>query len=208
MSVRTFLFACAIAVLSRGSAVAGEEFLATPAVDRTIYRDGEVRRLSATSGSWSVICDEVVRLRQRFCSLAALGRDATGEARVGLTISTADDGKPAALLRLPFGVVLRDGIEVIVSPGAPTPSAPKVRAPPAEPSIRLQVVTCDKTACLTAWSLTPFQLAALNGAGAIKFRYRALLAGRLGMDIAQSGTPVEATVECLGFAEAVQATLK
>jgi invasion protein IalB len=208
MSVRTFLFACVIALLSYGSAVAGEEFLATPAVDRTIYRDGEVRRMTATSGSWSVICDDVVRLRQRFCSLAALGRDAAGAARVGLTVSTADDGKPAALLRLPLGVVLRDGIEVIVSPGAQTPPAPKARAQPVEPPMRLQVVTCDKTACLTAWSLTPLQLAALNRAGEIKFRYRAFVADRLGMDIAQSGTPVEATVECLGFAEAVQATLK
>ena len=208
MSVRPFLFACFIAALSHASAVAGEEFLATPAVDRTIYRDGEVRRMSATSGSWSVICDDVVRLRQRFCSLVTLGRDATGAARVGLTVSTADDGKPAALLRLPFGVVLRDGIEVIVSPGATSSPAPKGRAQPAEPPMRLQVVTCDKTACLTAWSLTPSQLAALNRAGAIKFRYRALVADRLGMDIAQSGAPVEATVECLGFAEAVQATLK
>ena len=164
--------------------------------------------MSATSGSWSVICDDVVRLRQRFCSLVTLGRDATGAARVGLTVSTADDGKPAALLRLPFGVVLRDGIEVIVSPGATSSPAPKGRAQPAEPPMRLQVVTCDKTACLTAWSLTPSQLAALNRAGAIKFRYRALVADRLGMDIAQSGAPVEATVECLGFAEAVQATLK
>src|SRR5271169_3875448 len=186
MSVRQFLFACFIAALSHGSASAGEEFLATRAVDRTIYRDGEVRRMSATSGSWSVICDDVVRLRQRFCSLVTLGRDATGAARV----------------------VLLDGIEVIVSPATTSRPAPKGRAQPAEPAMRLQVVTCDKTACLTAWSLTPSQLAALNRAGTIKFRYRALVADRLGMDIAQSGAPVEATVECLGFAEAVQATLK
>ncbi|HXW19732.1 MAG TPA: invasion associated locus B family protein [Roseiarcus sp.] len=205
MKVQGSLLACLIASLSAGSVLAGEEYLATPAVDRAIYRDGQVRRTGATVGSWSVVCDEVVRLRQRFCSLEALGRDAAGAARVGLTISTADDGKPAALLRLPFGVLLDDGVEVSISPGAP---APKGRAQPVDPPMRLQVVTCDAKACLTAWGLTASQLAALNGAGAIKFRYRAISAGRLGMNLAPSAAPVEAVVSCRGFAEAVQATLK
>jgi invasion protein IalB len=205
MRAKAFLLAYLIASLDTASALAGEEYLATPAIDRTIYRDGQVRRSGATFGPWSVVCDEVVRLRQRFCSLETLGRDAAGAARVGLTVSTADDGKPAALLRLPFGVLLRDGVEVSVSPGAPPP---KGRAQPIDPPMRLQVVTCDSKACLTAWSLTASQLAALNGAGAIKFRFRALAADRLGMNLAQSAAPVEATISCLGFADAVQATLK
>jgi len=205
MTIRTFLFAWLVVALSAGSGLAGEEYLATPAVDRSIYRDGQVRRTGATVGAWSVVCDEVVRLRQRFCSLATLGRDAAGAARVGLTVSTDDDGKPAALLRLPLGVVLHDGVEVSVSPGAP---APKRRAQPVDPPMRLNVVTCNSDACLTAWSLTATQLAALNGAGALKFRYRTAASGRFGMDLTKNEAPVEAAVNCLGFAEAVQATLK
>ncbi|MBE7159496.1 MAG: hypothetical protein INR62_13870, partial [Rhodospirillales bacterium] len=62
--------------------------LARPAVDTSMFRDGEVHRRNEMHGRWSLDCDEIPRLAQRFCSLRSLALDATGRPVARITVST------------------------------------------------------------------------------------------------------------------------
>ena len=146
--------------------------LTSAAIDPTIYRDGEVRRFSSVHGNWRIVCDEVTRLHQRFCSMRSLIAQTDGSVVAELTISTGQDGRPAALLKITDALV-RDGtLDVVVPPDAAPPSTAKTaaairkstpqkgRTPPPRSVTRLTAVTCDRRLCTLIWTLRPEQIAA------------------------------------------------
>ena len=168
--------------------------LASAAIDHTLYREGEVRRLTGTFAAWTLVCDEVTRLKRRFCSLRTLVRDAAGATVAALTISTGDDGRPAALMRIPAGSVSNTIVEIVVTPkpagpvdakaskaaaaSNPTPTtSPLSAAPPPSPpakaavGIKLRPATCDSQTCTVVWSLPSAHIKALNSGGGLQVRY-------------------------------------
>jgi hypothetical protein len=152
--------------------------LTSAAIDRTIYRDGEVTRFASVNGDWRIVCDEVKRLRHRFCSLRSLIIGADGAVVASITVSTGQDGRPAGLINM-YEVYARGGLVISVPnaetmPAAQTPmtqapmkTTPKGKSktaasvPTAE--TRLTPVKCAQGACTLVWTLKPEQIAALNG---------------------------------------------
>ena len=59
--------------------------LTSIAIDPTLFREGAITRLAGTRGAWSYDCDEVARLKQRFCSLRTSVKAADGAILAGLT---------------------------------------------------------------------------------------------------------------------------
>ena len=135
------------------------------AIDRGVFKEGEVRRLEGHFLSWRVVCDEVPRIKQRFCSLFTAGADAAGRPVTGLTVSTSDEGRPAAMIRLPHGVSIKRGLEVLTGPpagNAPPPAKQPLKEKAAV--LKLAFPSCDAQGCITLWNLTPKQIAALSPA--------------------------------------------
>ena len=201
---------------------AGAVPLASAAIDHTLYRDGEVRRLSGTFAAWTLVCDEVTRLKQRFCSLNTIARDATGATVAALTVSTGEDGRPAALLRIPAssGPNGRVEIAVMAKPSAPAGSTAAAKTPPpskpSEQVTHLRPPACDPAICTVVWTLPPAHIKALNLGGAIQVRYpkpvseqdlAALQTGRF--SLAPPPRPmISGTIDTGGFAAAVDASIK
>lgn len=185
------------------TAVAQESNYATPAIDYNLFREGEVRRLKGDFKDWTATCDEVPRIKRRFCSLFAQGKNEAGQALLHVTVSTSDDGRPAAMIRLPFGVRLKNSIEVRAVPAGKAKQRP-------EPETRLSVVNCDPQSCMTLWSLTQGQLVALNTGGEIRIRY-SMPKQSFSWPIApprQNDAVIEAIIKGDGFHDAILATQK
>ncbi len=202
-------FFFAQASLSLNAAPAG--MLSSPMVDTTMYREGEVKRLSGVFGDWHVVCDEITRLRQRFCSLKT-GLVSTEFGTVGaVDMSTGDDGRPVALLHLPLGVVVPSGVEVLMtSKAAPSNKARRGETRPLQPR-RVAIAVCDSTQCLAIWNLNAAEMAALQGTDKLHLRYRLIrsfTAAPVSLVPTSGQTQVEATISPVGFASAIKATLQ
>lgn len=145
--------------------------LATPMINPGIYRDGEVQRLKGRFGDWTVTCDEIKSLKQRYCSLrsVALRNDNRGAAVVDL--STGDNGKPAALVHLPLGVSVAYGLDVEVGEASASRPKPTGRnGAGASPGAlrKLGIVSCSDRECLAVWSLNADDVRALTDGTAIR----------------------------------------
>ena len=178
----------------------------TPAVAQDLFREGEVRHLQGTFKDWRASCDEVTRLKQRFCSLYGKGRAADGSILLGVVITTNDEGKPAAMLEIPLGIRLSSDIEVSVS--GLEPSRKAKGGPAFEAPTRLRVVRCSPDRCMTLWRLTQTQIAALNGTGVLQIVFKAPRA-RYGWDnLSQPAADktVRASIASEGFRETMRAT--
>jgi invasion protein IalB len=194
--------------------------LTSAAVDPTIYRDGEVQRFSTTYGEWTIVCDEVTRLRQRFCSLRTAIVDSEGRSRAQLTVSTGQDGRPAALVRMLATLVRGGSLEISVSSAAPvvptplkTSGAGKSKPAPPAPSTQLRPVTCDADICAMIWTLKPEQIAALNdGSGLVLLATSAATSAAASLGVAlmapNNGAAVRLTVRAEGFAQAVSRSVQ
>jgi len=192
----------------------------SPAIDRSVFREGEVQRVSGDFQSWRVVCDVVARLNQRFCSLFGAGKDQGGRTVVKVVVTTSDDGQPAALLHLPVSVGVRSPVEITTVP-APDQSQPKTKAKTASKAAskkgnkksgqpqRLVVVSCDSKSCTTLWKLSPEQLGTLNTAGAlhVHFAMMTVPAAGPGALAKMSSVPVDAVIDGVGFADAVNASM-
>ena len=192
----------------------------SPAIDRSIFREGEVQRVSGDFQSWRVVCDVVARLNQRFCSLFAAGKDQDGRTVVRVVVTTSDEGQPAALLHLPVSVGVGGPIEITAIP-APAENQPKSKAKETKlkgaskkdrkksEQQRLVVVSCDPESCMTLWKLSAEQIGTLNAVGTLHVRFSLMTeptAGR-GTAATTSSVPVEATIDGVGFADAVNASM-
>ena len=81
-------------------------------IDPELFRDGAIKRFTGTRDGWSYVCDEVAKMKKRFCSLRTKLIDADGKVVAALTISTGEDGRPAALLRMSAASFNETGIDV------------------------------------------------------------------------------------------------
>ena len=203
-----------------GPAAPGSVPFTSPAIDHTIYRDGEVRRSAETFAAWQLVCDEIARLRQRFCSLRTIARDASGAPVAALTVSTGEDGRPAALLRVPDHIAAGTTVDVLLR--APETAHPATAHTPSKrqsgsgrsetdrPS-RLRPAACSDGACTLVWSLTAPQITALNSNAGLWLRYTAVLPlGELtnpALTLDRTTRAISASIDAAGFAAAVEASL-
>jgi invasion protein IalB len=199
-------------------AQAGPSPFATEAIDRSVFREGEVRRFEGHFKSWRVVCDEVARLKQRFCSLSTMGADAAGRPVAALIVSTSDEGRPAALIHLPHGVALRQGLEVVAGPPAwsaehqeKAPGKEKRAAKPKEKpgeALKLTFPSCDAQGCMTLWNLTPAQISALQAGSTLQIRFSMVPARNFWLtpQAGRAPSPVSVVVDGAGFGDAVRAS--
>ena len=183
--------------------------LTSPMVDASLFRDGEVRRLSGAFGGWRVVCDEIPKLKQRYCSLKT-AIVAEGTRIVGvIDVSTGDNGQPAALVRLPLGLLVQPGLDIRF---AASDAAQKPGGRPQAPLVRhLSILTCDRQACFALWTLTAAEIAGLRQEKpiAVRFQMATMAAGALpSLDRLNPPTSVEASVLPAGFASAIKASLQ
>jgi invasion protein IalB len=205
LGLRLLVVASIAGIFCVGSSRANE--LASPPIDVSILRDGEVTRTTGNFGAWTLVCDEVPRLRQRFCSLSTELRDTGGQIVATLIVSTGDDGRPAALLRAPFGVSIGSGLLFMIEP--PTSAGASKTAEGT--SRRLEFVRCEQDACLAVWSLTAKEIIGLTAGGALRLRCKHIQSVppfAFHVVTPQNSITVEAATPGGGFAEAVQASLK
>lgn len=195
----------ASASVEAGRAQSAEQF-ASPAIDRSVFKEGEVRRLRGEFKEWEAVCDEIPRLKQRFCSLFGQGKDKDGRTQLSIVVTTSDDGVPAAMLRLPLAVIRQQGVEVSAAPVVAANKGDKAKRP--EAPVRLRIVDCDSVACTTVLRLTPGFVAALSSGGGLGVRFalpRQEAAAPGGASVPQA---IDATISGSGFAEAITATLE
>ena len=133
---------------------AQDSALASPAIDANLFRAGEVTRLQRDFGGWRMVCDEVKKLRQRFCSLRSFAYDSHGKPVADIVVSTADNGRPAALLTLPYGVSLTRPVAIFTAPKGGKGKAARIDMRP---------VMCADDGCKIVWALTGADIAALRG---------------------------------------------
>lgn len=188
------------AVGPAGQTATAADVLASAPIDPTMFRDGEVRRSADPYGAWTLVCDAIPRLGHRFCSLSGaptpVGAAPDGAATLALTVSTGDDGRPAALLHLPLGLSLPFGVRI--KPLAPSGG---------ESERRVAIALCSATGCEAVWSLSPGDLAALRAGPGLRITVRGW---RFGFPRRHDGAPapVAATIDGRGFADAVAASLR
>ncbi len=180
--------------------------ITTPAIDASLFREGEVQRVNATFGSWSTVCEEIKRLNQRFCSLKAVMRDKNGQNIAHVTVSTSDNGKPAAIVRVGAGTHIGTGAHIRIEP-----TSVKGVKKPTIIEHPISFVTCEKAGCNAIWSLTNAEISALNKGAKIHIRIAHIRPfGPLVpvMSSPERLTMLEGSVEGNGFAQAVNSTLK
>ena len=193
LRVRRLTLVLAVLAGSAGTLAQAAELLASAPIDTAMFRDGEVQRSATPYGRWTLVCDAIPRLGRRFCSLRAAST-ALGAGRLDLTVSTGDDGRPAALLHLPLGLSLPFGVHVKAAGQGGSER-------------RIPIALCSATACEAAWSLGAGDIAALHTGPGLKIvvqGWRFAVPGRHD----PAPVPVAASIDGDGFKEAVAASLR
>ncbi len=189
------------AVLPTASSWAGGA-LATAPIDYSLYREGEVQRSERLFAGWLLTCDEIPRLRERFCSLRSVARSADGTVVAAVAISTDEQGRPAALVTLPFGTSLRSG--AIVLSERPRSKRDKPRA------ITLRASQCGGLGCQAFWSVTSDDIGDLRAGNAVQLTFNMTSRPPTLSDVALSAPlkTVTGTLDAVGFASALEASTK
>ena len=201
-----------------------KDALTSIAIDPALFREGAIKRFSGTYEAWNYVCDEVAKMKKRFCSLRTTVKDGEGKVLAAVTISTGEDGRPAALLRMAATSFDERGIEVwskdqTASAGLKPIAAetkdktkPSVKTSTKVPvAMKLYPAACEGDVCQMVWTLSPDQIGALSSGAGLGLRYTtptpgisSLAAGLTG----SRGRPVEVLVGAAGFAAAVEASVK
>ncbi len=180
--------------------------LTTPAIDATLFREGEVKRINLQFGAWSTVCDEIKRLQQRFCSLKAVIRDGQNQPVARITVSTNDKGRPAAIVHVAAGTHIGTGAQIRINPASQKPNKTT-----SIPDYGVSFISCDSQTCSAIWSLTNADINALNKGASIHIKIAKVKPfGPLVPFISSPDrlTMLEGSVEGTGFAQAVNSTLK
>ncbi len=190
--------ACLNCFVTSAVGQAGTQPFVSEAVDKDMYKEGEVHRLNQKFQEWDVVCDEIVRQKRRFCSLSTFGKEASGRQLVHLTVSTSDDGKPAAMLRLPFGISIEKKIEIEIKLQAKKPDI-----------LKLVVPYCDVQGCLTVFALKPAFIEALNNKASFEIRFWIVETSNyeITTPALRSYRPIRAFFNGNGFAEAIKGSM-
>jgi invasion protein IalB len=180
--------------------------LASPPLDPSMFREGELVRSAQAFGAWTLTCDTVVKLQKKYCSLSIQAGDADGKVAVGLIVSTGDDGRPAALLRTASGVALPGGVTVAMRP----PDGAKRKRHDSF-SRQVDFVRCDKATCSAVWTLAPDEIAGLNAGDVLTFRFQRpleiVLNSPRSVVAPKALLTVDAGVSAAGFSDAIGASL-
>ena len=223
--IRTILIVALVASGSARAQNAADTSLSSVAIDTTLFRDGAVKRFSGTHEAWSYVCDEVTKMKQRFCSLRTKITDNEGRIVAALTVSTGDDGRPAGLLRIGTTSFDETGVEILaVNEALPrvaassskatsaSPPKPTAKAKPSTPAItRLYPAACKVDTCEMVWTLTPEQIEALSSGSGLALRFRNATPGVSSLANALKASPrsaIQVAVSGRGFAAAVDASVK
>ena len=208
----TILWAQILIAAASSAAAQQAETLTSPAIDATLYRDGAITRFSGQHDAWRYVCDEVKQLKQRFCSLRTDVRDISGALLAEMTVSTGEDGRPAALLRMASNQLTDDGVDIVSGPppamGAPgqQPGQPKAAK---KTVYRVYPAACESGVCQLIWTLQPGQIAALNSGAGLLMRYAVAPSGVAPAISAPKSPPtIEANIRGAGFVTALADSLK
>jgi invasion protein IalB len=194
-------------------------YFATPALNPSLFQKGVVQHDRQTFGNWTLVCDGVAALHQRFCSLVSNATDPATGASIVMIVSTADNEQPAAILRLPVSAALREPLTVSV----PESIARNGQVQRRESTLRLGIVACGSLTCMTVWALPPAEIHALTTGDTftIRFGMPAQVAGLTAPDAATDIDParlsallrsykqprtVTITLSGRGFNDAIQAS--
>jgi len=142
-------------------------YFATPALNPNLFQKGVVQHVRQTFGNWTLVCDGVSALHQRFCSLASFAMDPTSGIGIGIIVSTTADGRPAAILQLPVSAALHEPVTVSVLEAHAYHSQRQSR----HSTHRLGIVACGPSACTTVWALLPAEIRALATGDSFTFRF-------------------------------------
>ena len=202
--VRAYVLVICAGLVFSGCCLGAE--LASPPIDISMFREGEVVRTKRQFSGWSLVCDDIARLHQRYCSLSNEARDADGLVQVALIVSTGDDGRPAALLRISPGVAISSGVLLSFA-------LPSLKKQNSVESVnrRIDFVRCDVDACSAVWALTPKEIVGLNSGAVLRFRFQRV---RLTSPFAvhavtpESSVAIDATMSASGFADAIQESVR
>jgi len=189
------------------------------AIDPSLFREGAIKRFSGTHDGWTYVCDEVAKMKKRFCSLRTTAKDVTGKVVAALTVSTGEDGRPAALLRMAAASFNEAGVEVtglVAEAGGAAPAPVKSGAKPVAKAgaarvVRVHPASCKAEVCDLIWTLPPDHIAALSGGSGLQLRYTTPAPGVSSLASAlKAGTnaTVVVVVPAKGFAAAVDASVK
>ena len=175
---------------------------ASPALDTSIYRPGEVSRVTGNRADWTYICDIVVRLNQRFCSLFTTAAPEGSAEPISVTVSTSENGRPAAMASFPLMVALKDGVKLHILDKAG--KAAKQR----KAQLQVPFSGCDRKSCYLAWELSPGQIGALREGRSIRISYGYVPNGIEAEKLLSGFDPETASIAISGkgFAEALAAT--
>ena len=179
----------------------------SPAFDSKVYNPDAVAQSRKDFGHWTLVCADIQGLNRRFCNVTSLASAPDGKFFVAIVVSTTDDGKPAAILRMPLLVSLREGVEVATSAA----SAAKTKTKLAKAANRrVDFVNCEQQLCTSILPLAPTDLAALVGRGHMNLRVHVLVndASIQTASLLPTSKPLDVVFDGTGFAEALQASQK
>lgn len=190
--------------------------LTSIAIDPTLFRDGAITRFSGTHDNWNYVCDEVAKMKKRFCSLRSTLKDSQGRIVAALTISTGEDGRPAALLRMAANEFDETGIEIaaLAPPAAAKPTGNKdgAKSKPKPPAAtKLYPAACAADICQMVWTLPVDHIEALNAGSGLRMRYFRSMPRQSSLATALKSAPpaaIEVLIPAAGFSAAVDASTK
>ena len=219
-AIALLIFLLSVLVVSAQPAPAPATPLTSVAIDPGLFRDGAIKRFSGTHEAWTYVCDEVAKMKKRFCSLRSHVIGPDGRVVAALTISTGEDGRPAALLAMAGSSFNETGIEVSakVEPTlAQHANKQQLSVDSAKPNksklaaMRLYPAACQENICQMIWTLPQEHIRALSSGVGLRLRFTPATAGvsPLASALRQNSVdPIEAAIDARGFAAAVDASVK
>ena len=151
-----------ISIISSNSEVRAEVQVATPAIDASIFKDGEIEDRNFGFGDWHAKCQQIIKIKRRICNL--LSTVATDGRKIGsVIIATTDTGIPAMMIAIPEENSSKKAIFVTATHlGSVSGKAVKV-----EFSQVVNPMLCDST-CKYIFPLDPKLVFILNAGGNVQ----------------------------------------
>jgi len=204
---------CLPALIGQGLPVAAQKefapvaaFASSP-LDARLYRPDAIRHFQHHAGAWKLACEEIIPLKRRFCSLSTIVSLRQGPQLAALTLSTGQNGRPAALLRMPHGTILARGAQLRAGQG----KGGKASKPGAQR--RLRPAACDQGGCTFIFEPARAELLALREGHALHiifWRWKAARDGWIAPSLADPAQHEQITLRISGegFAQAMAAGMQ
>lgn len=181
-----------------------------PAINPGVFREDAVSRVRGQNGTWFYVCDIIVAMNRRFCSLSVAGISAADRQETKLTVSTTESGQPGAILYLPHGIDMSKPVFFEIA-GKQTKSQSKSQTKENTKKQgagkKLRLLVCGNNGCQTVFPLTGVDVANLRNGGLIQVRYTKLLSFFLPNQMNNPSEEVTIPIKNAGFVEALNATM-